>query len=104
MPGKGLRLCPWAPGWLQAGELSEFALNSSLDAAVRASNAQYDAPDVLERLRVRLPRGSAFETGEAARALSKSRSPRTRQSELRSLALFVPQRFRSLQVPIPCSL
>lgn len=48
---------------MQAGELSEFALNSCLDAAVRASNAQYDAPDVLERLRVRLPRGSAFETG-----------------------------------------
>lgn len=43
--------------------MSEFALNSSLDAAVRASNAQYDSSDVLDRLRVRLPHGTAFETG-----------------------------------------
>lgn len=56
----------WLAARLQAGELSEFALNSCLDAAVRASNAQYDAPDVVERLRVRLPRGSAFETGAQA--------------------------------------
>ena len=38
-------------------------MNGHLGMAVRASNAQYDAPEVLDRLRVRLPSGTGFETG-----------------------------------------
>ena len=48
---------------LQAIELSEYTLTSHLGMAVRASNAQYDVPDVIDRLRVRLPPGTGFETG-----------------------------------------
>ena len=48
---------------MQAIELSEYALASHLIMAVRASNAQYDVPDVLDRLRVRLPPSTGFETG-----------------------------------------
>ena len=46
-----------------AGELSEYSLNGSLDAAVRASSAQYDSPDILDRLRLRLHRQLASDTG-----------------------------------------
>ena len=37
-----------------ARELSEFSLNSCLDSALRASSAQYDAPDQINRLRIKL--------------------------------------------------
>ncbi len=51
---------------MQASELSEYAMNGHLGMAVRASNAQYDVPEVLDRLRVRLPSGTGFETGMLA--------------------------------------
>eukprot|EP00891_Asterochloris_glomerata_P003662 jgi/Astpho2/3662/e_gw1.00059.4.1_t len=46
-----------------AVEVSEFTLNGSLDAAIRASNAQFDDADTLARLRVRMERAAAHETG-----------------------------------------
>ena len=46
-----------------AAEVSEFTLNGSLDAAIRASNAQFDDADTLARLRVKMERAAAHETG-----------------------------------------
>lgn len=47
----------------KAGEMSEYQLNGSLDAAIRASNAQFDDADVLDRLRVKLAKATSMETG-----------------------------------------
>ena len=47
----------------KAQEMSEYQLNGSLDAAIRASNAQFDDADVLDRLRVKLAKPTAMETG-----------------------------------------
>lgn len=47
----------------KAVEMSEYQLNGSLDAAIRASNAQYDDADILDRLRVKLAKATSFETG-----------------------------------------
>lgn len=47
----------------KAGEMSEYQLNGSLDAAIRASNAQFDDADILDRLRVKLAKPTAMETG-----------------------------------------
>jgi len=47
----------------RAGSLSEYVLAGRLDAAVRASSAQFDDPDTLGRLRVRLGRATSSETG-----------------------------------------
>ncbi|KAK9833447.1 hypothetical protein WJX81_006327 [Elliptochloris bilobata] len=47
----------------RAGGLSEYTLAGRLDAAVRASSAQFDDPDTLARLRIRLARATASETG-----------------------------------------
>ena len=47
----------------RAGDISEYSLNASLDAATRASNAQYDDPDVMDRLRIRLDKATGVETG-----------------------------------------
>lgn len=51
----------------RAGALSEYALAGRLDAAVRASSAQFDDPDMLGRLRIRLARATASETGAPPR-------------------------------------
>lgn len=48
----------------KAQEMSEYQLNGSLDAAIRASNAQFDDADVLDRLRVKLAKPTATETGQ----------------------------------------
>ena len=37
-----------------AASVSAYKLTGTLEAAIRASNAQYDSPDVLDRLRVRM--------------------------------------------------
>lgn len=37
-----------------AREISEFSLAGNLDAALRASSAQYDAADQINRLRIKL--------------------------------------------------
>ena len=47
----------------RAGGLSEYALAGRLDSAVRASSAQFDDPDTLARLRIRLSRATASEIG-----------------------------------------
>ena len=47
----------------RAGDVSEYQLNGSLDAAIRASNAQFDDADVLDRLRVKLAKPTSMETG-----------------------------------------
>ncbi len=47
----------------RAADISEYSLNASLDAATRASNAQYDDPDVMDRLRIRLDKAAGVETG-----------------------------------------
>ncbi|KAL3160087.1 hypothetical protein ABBQ32_010867 [Trebouxia sp. C0010 RCD-2024] len=47
----------------KAQEMSEYQLNGSLDAAIRASNAQFDDADVLDRLRVKLAKPTSLETG-----------------------------------------
>lgn len=47
----------------RAGGLSQYVLAGRLDAAVRASSAQFDDPDMLARLRVRLNNVGATETG-----------------------------------------
>ncbi|KAK9807536.1 hypothetical protein WJX72_001944 [[Myrmecia] bisecta] len=47
----------------RAADISEYSLNGSLDAAVRASSAQYDEADILDRLHVKLDRHAASETG-----------------------------------------
>ncbi|EIE20511.1 hypothetical protein COCSUDRAFT_48540 [Coccomyxa subellipsoidea C-169] len=44
-------------------EISEYGLAGYLDAAIRASSAQYDNPDVHNRLRIRLDHGAGSETG-----------------------------------------
>ena len=46
-----------------ARETSEFSLSGSLDAALRASSAQYDAPDQINRLRVKLDLSQANDSG-----------------------------------------
>ena len=56
----------------RASEMSEYVLNGHLDAAVRASNAQYDDADVLDRLRVKLEKGSASETGQELQSCRRS--------------------------------
>lgn len=48
----------------KAQDMSEYQLNGSLDAAIRASNAQFDDADVLDRLRVKLAKPTAMETGQ----------------------------------------
>lgn len=47
----------------RAADISEYSLNASLDAATRSSNAQYDDPDVMDRLRIRLDKATGVETG-----------------------------------------
>ena len=44
-------------------EISEYGLAGCLDAAIRASSAQYDNPDVHNRLRIRLDHAAGSETG-----------------------------------------
>lgn len=44
-------------------DISVYALNSALDAAVRASSAQYDDPDIIARLQIRLEDSVGTETG-----------------------------------------
>ena len=50
----------------RAQDMSEYQLNGSLDAAIRASNAQFDDADVLDRLRVKLAKPTVMETGQAS--------------------------------------
>ncbi len=57
----------------RAGSLSEYVLAGRLDAAVRASSAQFDDPDTLGRLRVRLGRATSSETGAPPPALPGAR-------------------------------
>ena len=47
----------------RAGGLSQYVLAGRLDAAVRASSAQFDDPDTLARLRVRLTNVAGSNTG-----------------------------------------
>ena len=49
----------------RAGGLSQYVLAGRLDAAVRASSAQFDDPDTLARLRVRLTNVGSSSTGAA---------------------------------------
>ncbi len=44
-------------------EISEYGLAGCLDAAIRASSAQYDNSDVHNRLRIRLDHAAGSETG-----------------------------------------
>ena len=47
-----------------ASTVSAYKLTGTLESAIRASNAQFDAPDVLDRLRVRMmPHAGAEEKG-----------------------------------------
>ena len=46
-----------------ARDISEFAMNGALDAALRASSAQYDPPDQLNRLRIKLEASQAHDEG-----------------------------------------
>ena len=46
-----------------AREISEFSLSGNLDAALRASSAQYDAADQINRLRVKLDLSQANDSG-----------------------------------------
>lgn len=46
-----------------AKEITEYGLTGFLDAAVRASSAQYDDPDLIARLRIRLDQATGSETG-----------------------------------------
>ena len=48
----------------RASEMSEYQLNGSLDAAIRATNAQFDDADILDRLRVKLAKATSLETGD----------------------------------------
>ena len=57
----------------RAVEMSEYQLNGSLDAAIRASNAQFDDADILDRLRVKLAKATSLETGWAASQNSTGR-------------------------------
>ena len=60
----------------RAGEMSEYQLNGSLDAAIRASNAQFDDADVLDRLRVKLATSTSMETGRICSAEGDAASTR----------------------------
>lgn len=55
----------------KAVEMSEYQLNGSLDAAIRASNAQFDEADILDRLRVKLSKGTSLESGKMQSNLCK---------------------------------
>ncbi|CAL5229384.1 g12698 [Coccomyxa viridis] len=44
-------------------DISVYSLNSALDTAARASSAQYDDPDVIARLQIRLEESVGTETG-----------------------------------------
>ena len=44
-------------------DISVYSLNSALDTAVRASSAQYDDPDIIARLQIRLEESIGTETG-----------------------------------------
>ena len=46
-----------------AREISEYLLNGCLDTAVRASSAQYDSQDRLNRLRIKLENSQANDEG-----------------------------------------
>lgn len=46
-----------------ARDISEFSLSGNLDAALRASSAQYDAPDQINRLRVKLDLSQSNDNG-----------------------------------------
>lgn len=46
-----------------AREISAYGLAGFLDAAIRASSAQFDNPDAHNRLRVHLEPSAASETG-----------------------------------------
>lgn len=46
-----------------AREMNEFSLGGSLDAALRASSAQYDAPDQINRLRIKLDTSQQNDNG-----------------------------------------
>lgn len=54
-----------------AREISEFALNGCLDAALRGSSAQYDAVDQINRLRIKLETSQMNDEGKQ---LSRVRS------------------------------
>ena len=54
----------------KAVDVSEYQLNGSLDAAIRASNAQFDDADILDRLRVKLAKATNLETGDVPAELS----------------------------------
>ena len=45
-------------------DISVYSLNSALDTAVRASSAQYDDPDIIARLQIRLEESIGTETGK----------------------------------------
>ncbi len=45
-------------------DISVYSLNSALDTAVRASSAQYDDPDIIARLQIRLEESVGTETGK----------------------------------------
>ena len=45
-------------------DISVYSLNSALDTAARASSAQYDDPDVIARLQIRLEESVGTETGD----------------------------------------
>lgn len=47
-----------------ARDISEFSLNASLDAALRASSAQYDPPDQVNRLRIKLENSQTNDEGK----------------------------------------
>ena len=44
-------------------KLSAYKLSGSLESAIRASNAQFDDPDILGRLRVRMLSAAGGEVG-----------------------------------------
>ena len=49
-------------------EISVYSLNSALDTAVRASSAQYDDPDTIARLQIRLEESVGTETGATSQS------------------------------------
>lgn len=53
-----------------AREISEFALNGSLDAALRGSSAQYDAADQINRLRIKLETSQLNDEGTSVTSTS----------------------------------
>lgn len=83
----------------RAGGLSQYVLAGRLDSAVRASSAQFDDPDMLARLHVRLTNFGSSSTGAPA-AHSLTTLTRSRACTCASTTSAAPRQVRLQPEPV----